>query len=113
MNVATKVVQGKVEEGAEKWHRLCQQTGGGGRRGGCGQRGERDVTVVTDDEVCVNVAAPGDTLGGLACESSTFGNILLKFVYNCTFEKFTLRESWGSCQSSLKRTLLDHHHQLP
>ena len=26
VNVATKVVQGKVEEGAEKWHRLSQQT---------------------------------------------------------------------------------------
>ena len=59
VNVATKIVQGKVEEGAEKWHRLCHQTGGRGRRGGCGQQGERDVTVVTDDEVCVNVAAPG------------------------------------------------------
>jgi len=40
-------------------HRLCQQTGGGGKRGVCGQRGECDVTVVTDDEMCVNVAAPG------------------------------------------------------
>ena len=32
---------------------------GGGRRGVCGQRGECDVTVVIDDEMCVNVAAPG------------------------------------------------------
>ena len=85
VKVATKVVQGKVEEGARKVASTLPTNWRGRQEGGLWATRRARCDRSNRRQSVRERRYPGDTLGGLTCESSTFGNIVLK---SSTFGKW-------------------------